>query len=135
MKRGQFQAERAAFWGKFLADGVVSVGLDTLVLRDVAAAEAAGVKWDPEEEPMAERLGLLGGALWAARKDGAALREATAAELLCAIALYNRRPDFERIAQEMTALHDRLIHSSAIHFGETAAAVSDWIDHLRSPIQ
>lgn len=98
---------------------------------------AAGVAWDSEDEPMADFLTAVFDDPGGPRLIACAHppRAARLSEMILAAALYNKRPTFERIAQEMTALHDRLIHSSAIHFGETAAEVSEWIDHLRSPIQ
>lgn len=132
MKKSEYEAARKEAWAVKVSS---ERSWSQCVRDDVAAAEAAGVTWDAEEEPMAERLGLLGGALWAAREDGAALREATVTELHCAADLYNRRHVFERIAQEMTALRDRLHQRGAFHFRAEAEAVADWIAHLRSPIQ
>lgn len=46
MKRSEFERSRAAYWGQRLGHHRPDVSADVL------AAEAAGVVWDPEEEPL-----------------------------------------------------------------------------------
>lgn len=95
MKRSEYQAVRKSYWSSPFT-GEDGFGVYQRIDQDVAAAEAAGVIWDPEEEPpMAERL-----VVWLPRKDSgnpAMLRRegtaepATERELAIAADLYNRR--------------------------------------------
>jgi len=64
MKRSEFESSSEAYWRKAQSDGVVLGGtVRCLMLRDVYAAERAGVTWDPEDEPVEgpveERLAKL----------------------------------------------------------------------------
>ena len=52
MKKSEFEAQRSDYW--------TGCGVTVLhkVQEDIRAAEAAGVAWDPEEEPLPERLAI-----------------------------------------------------------------------------
>lgn len=58
MKKSEYQQIRAKHWSGvgFLAPANIRLE----VLRDVAAAEAAGVKWGLDEEPPPERIAVGG---------------------------------------------------------------------------
>lgn len=55
MTRSEFEAKRLKFWG--VRSDAVGWVLEW-VERDCAAAEAAGVAWDPEEAPLPERVSI-----------------------------------------------------------------------------
>jgi len=55
VKKSKYEKERTGHWERLIADGQ---RLGERVLLDIMAAEAAGVVWDPEEEPLPERLHL-----------------------------------------------------------------------------
>lgn len=52
MKKSEFVAKRQRHW----EDGRSACSVEQRVLWDVEAAEASGKVWDPEEEPLPERL-------------------------------------------------------------------------------
>ena len=52
MKKSEFKKNRVSVWATVLERGYPSYeSAEVLADRDVAAAEAAGVAWDPESEP------------------------------------------------------------------------------------
>jgi len=67
MKKSEFEKKRRSFW-----QTETEPDMATLVNRDIWAAEAAGVVWDPEEEPLPERLFISysGGGTHAVPVDG-----------------------------------------------------------------
>lgn len=139
MKKSEFESKRREFWGRQRI-GHAIWGAETpdeiLAARDTAAADAAGVAWDPEEEPMAERLwavdvcGVPGfaGDQWvlAVCRDFVRERLATKAEATLAADLYNRREAIEEVAAKLADLTER----SHFH-GLFAGTFRAWANRLR----
>lgn len=88
-------------------------------------AENAGVTWEPEEEMLAERLGMLGGVMGAAAENRQWLREATEVEKAIAVNFYNRRKGIEKVIFD---LKDALLHRLDL----SNATVTFTDTHIRS---
>lgn len=56
MKKSDFEAQRREHWRRAPSAGSIT----EFVRHDVAAAEAAGIAWEPEAPALPERLGLRG---------------------------------------------------------------------------
>lgn len=60
MKKSEYRKGRREAWEQVIARSYPSYeSVETLVARDEEACDAAGVVWDPEEEPLPEKLAAL----------------------------------------------------------------------------
>lgn len=99
MKRSEFLASRRQAWASWIRDGQDPGATDFgLALRDVRAAEIAGVTWDPDEPEMAPSLRLYEGEL--AAQEGTSLRRLTTAEKEVAADAYNRLRSGELVPRD-----------------------------------
>jgi hypothetical protein len=110
MKKSEFVERRKRYWEA----------------EDIAAAEAAGVVWDPEEEPLAERLYVVDSLTLPGDSMPAWLLSTVAGDSYltketaqAAADLYNRRGNIARVARELRA---------SAHYGERR--FEGWADYL-----
>lgn len=134
MRKSEYEAARHKVWA-YRAD---ARSWSACVADDVAAAEAAGVVWDPEEEPMAGRLAaadLYGVPCFADPQWSLALvlrggfrsRLMTKREAEVAADLYNRRKNIATVAGELRLLAQA---SGCDHGTLFASEVRRWADLL-----
>jgi hypothetical protein len=60
MKKSEFERQRDEHWQSVFAGDLRAGTVAELVRRDVAAAEAAGIVWEPEAPALPERLEVSG---------------------------------------------------------------------------
>ena len=104
MKKSEYERRRREHHGGIGVFGPIEV-YTMLIRRDIEAAEAAGVVWEPEEEPLAERV-LIGrysqlGDAWILWRDRDRRLALTEAEAGCAADLYNRRKDIATVGRNL----------------------------------
>jgi len=108
MKLSEFEAKQTEKWRRLYPPGGECLTLLMVVARDVAAAEAAGVKWDPEEPELPERLGAAQGSssgqtelfpngtdLWRSERDRTAGYQEAARR-------YNLFSELEKLGEEFS---------------------------------